>query len=127
MRLLGEQTFDLVLLDIMMPKMSGYEVCRLLRQKHPIGELPVIFLTAKNQTEDVVTGLSLGANDYLAKPISRGELTARVRPTSTWSMSTATSRTWSRRRCRRSRCCGDSECARAFLARLDGSGPAEAP
>ncbi len=59
---------------------SGYEVCRGLRKSRSIEELPVIFLTAKNQPEDVVTGLSLGANDYLTKPISKGELLARVRP-----------------------------------------------
>ncbi len=80
LRLLEEQRFDLVLLDVMMPKVSGYEVCRVLRESYPIEELPVIFLTAKNQTSDVATGLSLGANDYLVKPISKGELSARVRP-----------------------------------------------
>ncbi|MCP4661150.1 MAG: response regulator [bacterium] len=78
LRLLKEQSFDLVLLDIMMPKLSGYEVCRILRQSHPMAELPVIFLTAKDRESDVVTGFSLGANDYLTKPISKGELLARV-------------------------------------------------
>ncbi|MCP3985758.1 MAG: response regulator, partial [bacterium] len=58
----------------------GYEVCRGLRRTHPMEELPVFFLTAKNQTSDVVTGLSLGANDYLTKPVARDELLARVRP-----------------------------------------------
>ncbi|MCP5029772.1 MAG: response regulator [Actinomycetia bacterium] len=80
LRLLGEETFDLVLLDVMMPRLSGYEVCRALREKHPIGELPVLFLTAKTQDSDVVTGMALGANDYLTKPISRDRLLARVRP-----------------------------------------------
>ena len=80
LRLLESQTFDLVLLDIMMPRLSGYEVCRTLRQQHPLGELPVIFLTAKNQDSDVVTGMSLGANDFLTKPISKDRLLARVRP-----------------------------------------------
>lgn len=80
LRLLDEQKFDLVLLDIMMPKISGYEVCRRLREQHPISDLPVIFLTAKAQDSDVVTGMSLGANDYLAKPISKNRLLARVRP-----------------------------------------------
>ena len=80
LRLLREQSFDLVLLDIMMPKVSGYEVCRALRKIHPLEELPVIFLTAKNQASDVVAGLSLGANDYLTKPINKDELLARIRP-----------------------------------------------
>ncbi len=52
----------------------------MLRESRPLEQLPVIFLTAKNQAEDVVTGLPLGANDYLTKPISKGELIARVRP-----------------------------------------------
>ena len=70
---------DLILLDIMMPRMSGYEVCKQLRERWPVHELPVIFLTAKNQVFDLVTGFASGANDYLAKPISKDELLARVR------------------------------------------------
>ncbi|MCP5029088.1 MAG: response regulator, partial [Actinomycetia bacterium] len=77
---LGEATFDLVLPDVMMPRLSGYEVCRALREKHQIAELPVLFLTAKTQDSDVVAGMALGANDYLTKPISRDRLLARVRP-----------------------------------------------
>jgi len=80
LRRLDEGPFDLVLLDVMMPRMSGYEVCRILRRQRSLEELPVIFLTAKNQTSDVVTGMALGANDYLTKPISKDELLARVRP-----------------------------------------------
>lgn len=74
----NKHPFDLVLLDIMMPRVSGYQVCKTLRSKHPIDELPIIFLTAKNQDVDIVTGMSLGANDYLTKPISRDRLLARV-------------------------------------------------
>jgi CheY-like chemotaxis protein len=70
---------DLVLLDVMMPRMSGFEVCRTLRRQFRLTELPVIFLTAKNQPEDHVTGLAQGANDYLTKPVTRGELLSRVR------------------------------------------------
>ena len=77
--LLAAQEFDLVLLDVMMPKMSGYEVCRILRENHARSELPVVFLTAKAQVSDLVAGLSAGGNDYLTKPIAKDELLARVR------------------------------------------------
>ena len=79
LRLLDEQSFDLVLLDVMMPKMSGYEACRTLRRHYPLEELPVIFLTAKNQVSDLVEGLDAGGNDYVAKPVDKDELVARVR------------------------------------------------
>lgn len=69
---------DLVLLDVMMPGMSGYDVCRELRKKYAANELPVLMLTAKNRVEDLVAGFNAGANDYLAKPFSRDELLARV-------------------------------------------------
>jgi len=74
----GERPFDLILLDIMMPKTSGYEVCRKLREKYLVNELPVIFLTAKNQVLDLVESFSAGGNDYLTKPISKHELLSRV-------------------------------------------------
>lgn len=70
---------DIVLLDIMMPRMTGYEVCRQLRQKYSLDELPVVMLTAKNQVSDLVTGFDCGANDYLTKPISKAELLARIK------------------------------------------------
>ncbi|MBA6398881.1 response regulator [Colwellia sp. BRX10-4] len=76
--LAGERPFDLILLDIMMPKVSGYEVCRKLREKYSVNELPVIFLTAKNQVVDLVESFSAGGNDYLTKPISKHELLSRV-------------------------------------------------
>jgi signal transduction histidine kinase/ligand-binding sensor domain-containing protein/HPt (histidine-containing phosphotransfer) domain-containing protein len=74
----GKRPFDLILLDIMMPKVSGYEVCRKLREKYSVNELPVIFLTAKNQVVDLVESFSSGGNDYLTKPISKHELLSRV-------------------------------------------------
>ncbi|MDM8515077.1 ATP-binding protein [Desulfobacterales bacterium HSG16] len=74
----GEK-FDLVLLDIMMPKMSGYEVAQKIREKFLPSELPILMLTAKNQVSDLVEGFTCGANDYLAKPLSKHELLARIK------------------------------------------------
>ncbi len=70
--------FDLILLDIMMPKMTGFDVCKHLRTIFPAHELPVIFLTAKMHANDVVAGFETGANDYIVKPVSKGELMMRV-------------------------------------------------
>ncbi|QTD49831.1 two-component regulator propeller domain-containing protein [Sulfidibacter corallicola] len=71
--------FDLVLLDVMMPRQSGFTFCQTLRARYDAYQLPVIFLTAKNRVTDLVLGFESGANDYLAKPIQKGELLARVR------------------------------------------------
>ncbi|NQZ05800.1 MAG: response regulator [Algicola sp.] len=70
--------FDLILLDVMMPQISGYEVCSKLRETYAANDLPVIFLTAKNQVTDMVQSFAVGANDYLTKPVSKQELLARV-------------------------------------------------
>jgi diguanylate cyclase (GGDEF)-like protein len=70
---------DLVLLDVIMPGMDGFEVLRNLRERPETKELPVIILTAKGEAEDVVAGLDAGASDYIAKPCSAAELQARVR------------------------------------------------
>ncbi len=78
LEILNKQSVDLVLLDVMMPKMSGYEVCSELRKQHALARLPVIFLTAKSQVSDRVVGLAAGANDFLTKPVARDELKARV-------------------------------------------------
>jgi DNA-binding response OmpR family regulator len=67
---------DLVLLDIMLPNVNGYEICRTMRE-HSL-DTPVIMLTAKDQEQDVVLGLNLGADDYVVKPFRRQELLARV-------------------------------------------------
>ena len=75
----NEGKFDLVLLDIMMPKMSGYQVCAKLREKYPAHQLPVVMLTAKNQVTDIVTGFKFGANDYLTKPFHKDELLTRIK------------------------------------------------
>jgi PAS domain S-box-containing protein len=76
-----EQGFkpDLILLDVMMPRMTGYEVCKKIRENFPANEVPILMLTAKNQVNDLVEGLSVGANDYLTKPISKNELLARIK------------------------------------------------
>lgn len=70
---------DLILLDIMMPGMDGHEVCRRLKANEKTKEIPVIFLSAKAETEDVVAGYELGAVDYLTKPFIGKELIARVK------------------------------------------------
>jgi signal transduction histidine kinase len=72
------EPFDLVLLDIMMPRVSGYKVCERLRETYSVNDLPVIFLSAKNQVADLVHSFSIGANDYLSKPIAKHELLTRV-------------------------------------------------
>ncbi len=73
-----EEKFDLVLLDIMMPRMSGYEVCEKIREIYSPGQLPIIMLTAKQEAENIVKGLEAGANDYITKPFSKNELLARI-------------------------------------------------
>lgn len=69
---------DLILLDVMMPGMSGYTVCTELRKEHSMDDLPIIFLTAKNQVSNLVEGFSVGGNDYLTKPFCKSELLARI-------------------------------------------------
>jgi class 3 adenylate cyclase len=70
--------YDLIILDIMMPHISGYEVCVEIRKKHPPAVLPIILLTAKNRVSDLMKGFEVGANDYLVKPFSKGELLSRI-------------------------------------------------
>jgi len=67
---------DLILLDIMLPKVNGYEICRMVRERGL--DVPIIMLTAKGQEEDIVLGLNLGADDYVTKPFKIRELVARV-------------------------------------------------
>jgi len=69
---------DLMILDVMMPRMTGYHVCNIIRERFSLYQLPVLLLTAKNQIQDIVAGFEAGANDYLAKPFDRRELIARV-------------------------------------------------
>ncbi len=69
---------DLVILDIMMPHLSGIQVCRILRADNKLARVPIIFLTAKAETHDRIEGLESGADDYLSKPFSPKELVLRV-------------------------------------------------
>ncbi len=70
---------DLILLDIMMPEMDGYEVCEILKNSPITKDIPVIFLTARTETEDIIRGFELGGVDYITKPFSSTELLARIR------------------------------------------------
>lgn len=70
---------DLILLDIMMGDLDGFEVCKELKQAPPIADIPIIFLTAKVAVEDKVQGFDLGAVDYITKPFEEAEVLARVR------------------------------------------------
>ncbi|GAK23373.1 chitin catabolic cascade sensor histidine kinase ChiS [Vibrio sp. JCM 19052] len=76
--LIEQEKPELLLLDIMMPGMSGYQVCSELRETYDHAELPIIMLTALSQTEDRVRGFEAGANDYLTKPFNKQELAARI-------------------------------------------------
>ncbi|MBA4537968.1 response regulator transcription factor [Bacillus aquiflavi] len=75
LQVLNHKNIDLVILDIMMPGEDGFQVCDKIRQKSPV---PVIFLSAKGEEWDKVKGLQLGADDYIVKPFSPGELIARI-------------------------------------------------
>ncbi|MEC1305937.1 sensor histidine kinase [Lysinibacillus capsici] len=70
--------WDMVISDVMMPKMSGYELCKTIRERYSIVELPILLLTARTQPIDVYTGFLAGANDYVSKPTNAVELKARV-------------------------------------------------
>lgn len=73
-----EHSPDLILLDIMMPGKSGYEICREMKANERLSNIPVIFLTARSEEEDVIKGLNLGGADYVTKPFNSGELLARI-------------------------------------------------
>ena len=74
-----ERLPDLILLDIMMPKMDGIEVCRYLRAESSLPFMPIIIVTAKTDSKDVVAGLEAGADEYLTKPVNHAALVARVK------------------------------------------------
>jgi PAS domain S-box-containing protein len=74
-----ENNLDLILLDILMPEMDGFEVCRKLKESPTTVDIPVIFLTVKDEVEEIIKGFELGAVDYVTKPFNSAELLARVR------------------------------------------------
>lgn len=76
--IIAAENIDLVLLDIMMPRISGYEACKVLRETYPAYELPIILLTARSQMNDLVMGFEAGANDFMVKPIAKEVLMVRV-------------------------------------------------
>jgi two-component system phosphate regulon response regulator PhoB len=79
MDVLARQRTDLIILDIMLPEMDGFEVCRLIKQNDKLKNIPIIMLTAKGEEVDRVVGLELGADDYMVKPFSPRELILRIR------------------------------------------------
>jgi diguanylate cyclase (GGDEF)-like protein/PAS domain S-box-containing protein len=78
LRMMAEQQFDAILLDVMMPVQSGYEVLAEIRKSHTSLELPILMVTAKNHSEDIVNAFSSGANDYITKPINFPVALARI-------------------------------------------------
>src|SRR5687768_5978581 len=79
LKLAKERTPHLIVLDLMLPGMGGLTVCQRLKEDVRTREIPVIMLTAKSEENDIITGLEMGADDYVAKPFSPKELVARVR------------------------------------------------
>jgi adenylate cyclase len=78
LEMIGARPFDVVLLDIMMPGISGLEVLKILRERYAVADLPVIMVTAKDESSDIVAALNLGANDYVTKPLDFPVVLARV-------------------------------------------------
>lgn len=70
---------DLILLDLMLPGLDGLEVCRILKKENKTTDIPIVMLTAKGEESDIITGLELGADDYITKPFSMKVLIARIR------------------------------------------------
>ncbi|HKO27147.1 MAG TPA: response regulator [Solirubrobacteraceae bacterium] len=79
LELAAERTPDLMVLDVMMPKLDGYELTRRVRAEAALRSIPVILLTARSQESDIDRGFEVGADDYLKKPFNPDELVARVR------------------------------------------------
>ena len=78
LRYAREKNPDLIILDLMLPDMSGYEICKTIKDNPTTTDIPIIFVTAKDDDKDIVKGLELGAEDYVTKPFSPRVLLARV-------------------------------------------------
>jgi len=79
LELLDEREWDLIVSDVMLPRMSGYELTRAIRERYSISELPVLLITARSQPEDIAYGFQSGANEYVTKPVEALELRSRVK------------------------------------------------
>lgn len=79
LKLAREETPDLILLDLMLPGLSGFDLCRILKNDAQTARIPIIIVSAKDEEADVIVGLELGADDYITKPFGIGLLLARVR------------------------------------------------
>lgn len=79
LQLLAKEAVDVIILDVMMPQMDGFEVCRRIKADEKTRDIPVLFLTAKFEMEDKVRGLDVGGHDYLSKPVEQAELLARTK------------------------------------------------
>ena len=78
-KMVSESHHDLIILDVSMPNMDGFEVCRILREEEASSDIPIIFLSAKAELEDRMKGFQMGADDYVPKPFSYDELVARIK------------------------------------------------
>ena len=78
-QLAGHEFPDLILMDIRMPRMTGYDACRVMKANSELKDIPVVFLSAKGQESEIQTGLEAGAEEYLLKPFAPNQLTDRVR------------------------------------------------
>lgn len=77
-QLVEQENPDLILMDVRMPRMTGYDACKVIKANPNFSDIPVVFLSAKGQNSEIETGLSVGAEDYFLKPFSPDELTTRV-------------------------------------------------
>ncbi len=76
---IDESPPDLIILDVLMPEVNGFELCRMIRQRSEMSQVPIIMVTAISREDDKVAGFAAGADDYLVKPVSLKELSARIR------------------------------------------------
>jgi len=79
LEIMGKKTPDLVLLDIMMPKMSGFEVCKKIKNDPKTSDVPIIMITALNEFGDIERGINCGTDDFISKPVNKLELVTRVK------------------------------------------------